>query len=158
MNNQIKNEPFDNNDKDIEILNEISTKNENRNYIMNSVKSEFNATTNRQIESKKDETIKKLEQIQETLFERIRIKSNENEILKQNEYNLKSKNSELNRIIEMNTNNQMNLSYEIISLKEKIFEANETIEIKKNDIIDLKFKIDKYESKINEMNQKFKGK
>jgi hypothetical protein len=158
---EIKKEPIDNDDHhhQAEILSEITVNNQNRNNVIYTtsvipVKSEFNTTTtaNNQNESNKDEKIKQLEQIQEMLFEKIRIKSNENEILKQNEMNLIARNNELNYFIEMNTN-----YHEITSLKEKIFEANEDIEIKKNDIIFLKIQIDKYELNINEMNQKLKG-
>jgi len=53
-----------------------------------------NESTDRQTESNKDEIIKQLEQMQEMLFEKIRIKSNENEILKQSETNLIAKNNE----------------------------------------------------------------
>ena len=72
------------------------------------VKSEFNTKTNKLIETKNDnKKIEQLEQMQEILFEKIRIKTNENVILKQNEMNLIATNNELNYIIEMNTNDQM---------------------------------------------------
>ena len=76
INHEIKKEPIDNDD--IEILSDITYENENRNDLMVSasfsVKSEFDNQT----ESNKDEKIKQLEQMQEILFERIRIKTNEN--------------------------------------------------------------------------------
>ncbi len=117
----------------------------------------INSEFNYQTESNKDETIKKLEQMQEILFERIRIKTNENEILKQNETNLITKNNELNRIIETKTNDQMNLSNEIKILKENLVKTQETVESKSTEINDLKIKIGKYELKISEMKQQSKG-
>ena len=207
INHEIKKEPIDNDD--IEILSDITYENENRNDLMVSasfsVKSEFDNQT----ESNKDEKIKQLEQMQEILFERIRIKTNENvllkqnemnliatnnelnyiiemntndqmnlsnettslkenlfktqetvvtktneiELLKQNETNLMTKNNELNRIIETKTNDQMNLSNEITSLKENLFKAQETIELKTTEMNDLRIKLDEYEFKINEMNR-----
>jgi len=155
-NHKMKKEPIDNDD-DIEILSEISNNNETRNNVINStsfaVKSEFNNQT----ESNKDEKIKQLEQMQEMLFEKIRIKSNENEILKQNETNLIATNTELNHTIEMNKNNQMNFSNEIKSLKEELFKAKETIEMKTNEINELKLQIEKFELKIHEMKEQSKG-
>jgi chromosome segregation ATPase len=156
-NYEIKKDPIDDDDDDIEILSNITNKKENRNNLMCSAsvlaKSEFNTTTNRRIESKNDiKKIKQLEQMQEILFERIRIISNENEILKQNETNLMATNNELNRNIEIKTNDQMNLSNEITSLKENLFKAQETIELKTTEMNDLRIKIDEYELKINEMN------
>ncbi len=59
---------------------------------------------------------------------------------------------ELNRNIEIKTNDQMNLSNEITSLKENLFKAQETIELKTTEMNDLRIKIDEYELKINEMN------
>ena len=115
--------------------------------------SEFDTTN----ESNKDEKIKQLEQMQELLFERIRIKTNENEILKQNETNLIAKNNELNSIIGINSNNQMNLSNEMTGLRDNLLKAKEIIEIKTNEINDLKIQIEKCELKINEMNKQSKG-
>jgi hypothetical protein len=132
QNHEIKKEPIDN---DIEVLGNITYSNQNSNNKMYSasvpVKSEFN---NNQTESNKDEKIKQLEQMQEMLFEKIRIKTNENEILKQNETNLIAKNNELHGIIEINTNNQINLSNEITSLKDKLFKAQKIIELKTTEI------------------------
>ena len=88
----------------------------------------------------KNDKIKKLEQIQETLLERIRIKTNklltEYKMLKQNETNLIAKNIELNNIIEIKTNNEIKLL---------------------NEINDLKIKIEKYDLKVNETNKHSKG-
>jgi chromosome segregation ATPase len=152
---EIKKEPIDN---DIEILGDITYSNENSNNLMSSASfSVINSEFNYQTESNKDETIKKLEQMQEILFERIRIKTNENEILKQNETNLITKNNELNSIIETKTNDKMNLSNEIKILKENLVKTQETVESKSTEINDLKIKIGKYESKINEMKQQSKG-
>ena len=151
-NHEIKKDLIDHDD-DIEILSDMTYENENRNDLMVSasfsVKSEFDNQT----ESNKDEKIKQLEQMQEILFERIRIKTNENVLLKQNEMNLIATNNELNYIIEMNTNDQMNLSNEITSLKENLFKTQETIELKTTEMNDLRIKIYEYEFKINEMNR-----
>ncbi len=92
-----------------------------------------NEPIDRQTESNKDEKIKQLEQMQENLFDRIRIKSNEYELLKQNETNLIATNTELYNTIEINSNNHMDLSNEITSLKAKLLEAKETIEIIRNE-------------------------
>ena len=67
--------------------------------------------------------------------------------------NLIATNNELNYIIEMNTNDQMNLSNEITSLKENLFKTQETIELKTTEMNDLRIKIYEYEFKINEMNR-----
>ncbi len=47
-------------------------------------------------------------------------------------------NNELNRNIEIKTNDQMNLSNEITSLKENLFKAQETIELKTTEMNDLR--------------------
>lgn len=135
----------DHDDDEIEILNEITNlSNQTRNLMYSTsiaFKSEFNST-NHQAESKmsKNDKIKKLEQIQETLLERIRLKTNkiliEYKMLKQNETNLIAKNIELNNIIEIKTNNEIKLS---------------------NEINDLKIKIEKYDSKVNETNKHSEG-
>jgi hypothetical protein len=102
----------------------------------------------------KDEKIKELEQMQKILMETVQIKTNEIEILKQSETSLKDKNNELNSIIEINSNNRIDLSNEITSLKENLLEAQKTIETKTNEIInDLKIQVDNSESMIiNESN------
>jgi hypothetical protein len=156
-NHEIKKDLIDHDD-DIEILSDMTYENENRNNLMCSasvpVKSEFKTKTNKLIETKNDnKKIKQLEQMQEILFEKIRIKTNENVLLKQNEMNLIATNNELNYIIEMNTNDQMNLSNEITSLKENLFKTQETIELKTTEMNDLRIKIYEYEFKINEMNR-----
>jgi len=131
-NHEMKKEPIDN-DEDIEILSEISNNNVTRNNVINStsfaVKSEFNNQT----ESKKDEKIKQLEQMQKILMETVQIKTNEIEKLKHSETNLIATITELNNTIEIYSNNYIDLSNEITSLKADLLEAKETIEIIRNE-------------------------
>ena len=153
---EIKKEPVDNNDNNhqMDTLSNITNSRENRNNLTYSFIHSFNTATNGQMESNKDEKIKILQQ---TLSDKIRIISNESEILKQNETNLITKNNELNSIIETKTNDQMNLSNEIKILKENLVKTQETVESKSTEINDLKIKIGKYELKISEMKQQSKG-